>query len=77
MKTKATIIKRKRLSRQTIEAMTLIDRGNCKLLDTLGTLGPSLTTDELAQIYKAMNSIMKLQCRAYQIMFSEKEEKWG
>ena len=50
--------------------MTLIDRGNRKLLDSLETLGPSMTTDELSQVYKAMTKIMKLQCQAYRVMLS-------
>ena len=73
----STIVKKRRLNRKTIEAMTLIDRGNRKLQESLETLGPSMTTDEYQQVYKAMNSIMKLQCRAYQVMLSEKEETWA
>lgn len=72
----STIVKKKRLNRRTMEAMTLIDRGNHKLLDSLETLGPSMTNDEFAQVYKAMTKIMKLQCQAYRVMLSEKEEMW-
>ena len=72
----STIVKKRRLNRKAIEAMTLIDRGNRKLLDSLETLGPSMTTDECSQGYKAMNKIMKLQCQAYRVMLSEKEETW-
>ena len=72
----STIIKKRRLNRKTIEAMTLIDRGNRKLLDSLETLGPSMTTDEFSQVYKAMTKIMKLQCQAYRVILSEKEETW-
>ena len=73
----STIVKKRRLNRKAIEAMTLIDRGNRKLLDSLETLGPSMTTDEFSQVYKAMNKIMKLQCQAYRVMLSEKEETWA
>ena len=72
----STIVKKRRLNRKAIEAMTLIDRGNRKLLDSLETLGPSMTTDEFSQVYKAMNKIMKLQCQSYRVMLSEKEETW-
>ena len=72
----STIVEKRRLNRKAIEAMTLIDRGNRKLLDALETLGPSMTTDEFSQVYEAMNKIMKLQCRAYRVMLSEKEETW-
>lgn len=72
----STIVKKKRLNRRTMEAMTLIDRGNHKLLDSLEMLGPSMTNDEFTQVYKAMTKIMQLQCQAYKVMLSEKEETW-
>lgn len=75
--TPATLIKKRKLHRKTKEALTLIDRGNHKILDSLEILGPTMTTDEYIQVYKAMNHIMKLQCRAYSVMLSEKEEIWG
>ena len=71
-----TIIKKKRLCRRTLESMELIDRGNHKIIETIETLAPALTSDELNQVYKAMRSIMKLQCQAYRVILSEKEEKW-
>lgn len=73
----AITIKKKRLNRRTVEAMTLIDRGNHKIIDSLETLGPMLTTDEYSQVYKSMKKIMELQCRAYRVILSEKEEKWS
>ena len=72
----STIVKKRRLNRKAIRTMILIDQGNRKLLDSLETLGPSMTTDEFSQVYKAMNKIMKLQCQAYRVMLSEKEETW-
>lgn len=72
----STIIKKRRLNRKAIKTMILIDQGNRKLLDSLETLGPSMTTDEFSQVYKAMNKIIKLQCQAYRVMLSEKEETW-
>ena len=72
----STIVKKRRLNRKAIKTMILIDQGNRKLLDSLETLGPSMTTDEFSQVYKAMNKIMKLQCQAYRVMLSEKEETW-
>ena len=73
----AVTIKKKRLNRRTVEAMTLIDRGNHKIIDSLETLGPMLTTDEYSQVYKSMKKIMELQYRAYRVILSEKEEKWS
>ena len=72
----STIVKKRRLNRKAIKTMVLIDQGNRKLLDSLETLGPSMTTDEFSQVYKAMNKIIKLQCQAYRVMLSEKEETW-
>ena len=72
----STIVKKRRLNRKAIRTMILIDQGNRKLLDSLETLGPSMTTDEFSQVYKAMNKIIKLQCQAYRVMLSEKEETW-
>ena len=75
MKT-SIILKKKRLNYRAMDAMQLINRGNHKLIDTLAVLGPALTSDELNQIYKKMHQIMQLQCQAYRVLLSEKEEKW-
>ena len=73
----ATIIKKRRLHRKTTEALRLIGIGNNRLYETIETLGPTITTDEYEQIYKSIRKIMDLQCRAYRVMLSEKEETWS
>lgn len=75
MKTPTLNVKKKRLLRKTNECLNLINVGNTKIQTTLNDLIPMITTDELETIYKQMNQIMHLQCDAYRVILSEKEEE--
>lgn len=75
MKTPTISLKRKRLFRKANECLRLINVGNTKIQDTLHDLSPMITTDELNKIYTSLNQIMHLQCTAYRVLLSEKEEE--
>lgn len=67
--------RKRRLLRKTTERLRLIDRGNSKIQSSLEELLPMITTNELSIIYTKLINIMQLQCSAYRVLLSEKEEK--
>lgn len=67
--------RKRRLLRKTTECLRLIDRGNSKIHSSLEELLPMITTGELSTIYTKLLNIMQLQCSAYRVLLSEKEEK--
>lgn len=75
MNTNTITAKKKRLIRRTNECLTLIARGNSKIQTSFEELLPMVTTDELQRIYAHLNHMMRLQCSAYRVLLSEKEEK--
>lgn len=70
-----TPLDKKRYTFKVKDCLRAIDTGNAKIFDTMYTLEPMLTTRELQQIHKNLVGIMHLQCEAFAIMLSEKEEE--
>lgn len=67
-------IEKRRTARRLSDALHLINKGNKKICDTLETLCPTLTSEELSEVYELHRRIMDCQVEAYRILISEKEE---
>lgn len=70
-------IEKRRTARRLGDVLHLINKGNKKIYDTFETLGPTLTSEELAEVYELHKRIMACQVEAYRILISEKEETSG
>lgn len=77
MKNVTVPIQKRRTIRKLREDLHMIERGNRKILDTFEIIGPTLTTQEVNEAYKATRKIMYAQVDMYQSLISEKEENDG